>query len=62
MINNARVESDARSARGGELLHTDLLAEYGDDGEHHVSDGEGSGYEDDYEGLRRQSHSKGEGG
>lgn len=45
MINNARVESDARTARGGEML---LLAEYGEDGEQRVvgSDGEGSGYED----------------
>lgn len=53
MINNARVESDARSARGGELLQSEVYSEssekrrspFGD------SDGDGSIYEEEFEGL-----------
>lgn len=53
MINNARVESDARSARGGEVLHAE---EFGEGREKRRSplgdsDGDGSVYEEDYEGL-----------
>lgn len=57
MINNARAESDARSARGGEgPLPGQGTSDFGEDvgkriGRLGDSDGEGSGYEDDYEGL-----------
>lgn len=61
MINNARVESDARSARGGEILRTDLLGEYGEENQERLSDGEleGSGYEEDYEGNARRAKADG---
>ena len=56
MINNARAESDARSARSGEGLHGENASEYGDEKRISVplgdSDGEGSVYEDEYDGLR----------
>jgi len=57
MINNARVESDAKSARGGE---GDIRGEGKSDYDERSkmssvtlgeSDGEGSGYEDEFEGL-----------
>jgi hypothetical protein len=56
MINNARAESDARSARSGEGLHGENARDYGDEKRISVplgdSDGEGSVYEDEYDGLR----------
>ena len=49
MINNARAESDARSARSGDLLHGEATSDYGDEKRSSVplvdSDGEAS-YED----------------
>ena len=59
MINNARAESDARTARGGEgTLRGESTSDYGDEREKRSSvplgdsEGEGSGYEDEFEGLR----------
>jgi hypothetical protein len=31
MINNARVESDARTARSGDIVHRDAMSDYGDE-------------------------------
>jgi hypothetical protein len=59
MISNARAESDARSARSREgTTHGESTSDYGDEREKRSSvplgesDGEGSGYEDGFEGLR----------
>jgi len=66
MINNARAESDARSARSSEGgLRGEIASEYGEDGHKRRttslgdSDGEGSVYDDEFEGLReiRSLHS-----
>jgi hypothetical protein len=55
MINNARAESDARSARSGEGLHGENASDYGDEKRSSFSlgdsDGEGSIYEEEYVGL-----------
>ncbi|TVY17626.1 Homeobox protein homothorax [Lachnellula arida] len=56
MINNARAESDARSARGsdGNLL-AEITVDYGDDkrsGPLGESEEEGESYDDEYDGLR----------
>jgi len=72
MINNARVEEDARSARGGERKAAEgpsdgwgyrredktggLPSLGGSEG-----DGEGSGYEDEYDGLRYRARAPGHG-
>jgi hypothetical protein len=66
MINNARAESDARSARGGEaVVQTEGTRGYGDGrierssvplGE---SDDGGSGYEEEYPDLRAQREAPG---
>lgn len=48
MINSARAETDARSARGAEgALQGESTSDFGDDREKN-SDGEGCGYDDDY--------------
>jgi hypothetical protein len=54
MINNARVESDARSARSGDILHGESTSDYGDEREKRSSvplgDSEGeASYDDDYD-------------
>ncbi len=54
MINNARAESDARSARSGDLLHGESKSDYGDEREKRSSvplgDSEGeASYDDDYD-------------
>jgi hypothetical protein len=61
MINNARAESDARSARSAEsALQGESVSDYGDEREKRSSvplgdsDGEGSGYDDEFDGLRSQ--------
>jgi hypothetical protein len=61
MINNARVESDARSSRGGEASHTEGAGDYGEDKEKRNSplgdsDGDGSIYDEEYEGLGTTRH------
>ena len=53
MINNAKAESDVRSARGGgdgSDCGSDVKRSSVPSGE---SEGEGSGYEDDFDGIRR---------
>jgi hypothetical protein len=63
MINNARVESDARSARGGEIIG-DFTGGERKKGNSSLgdSDGEGSLYEDEFDGFAGrpavQAHSK----
>jgi len=55
MISNARAESDARSARGVDgPMHGDVTSDYGDEREKRrsESDGDGSGYEDEYPNVR----------
>jgi hypothetical protein len=61
MINNARAESDARSARSAEsALQGESVSDYGDEREKRSSvplgdsDGEASGYDDEFDGLRSQ--------
>ena len=64
MINNARAESDARSARAGDgILHGESASDYGDEREKRSSvplgDSEGeASYDDDYHlRSRRAMHS-----
>jgi len=61
MINNARAESDARSARSTDMLHGEATSDYGDEKRSSVplvdSEGEGS-YDDEYE-MRRPIQSIG---
>ncbi|TVY48889.1 Homeobox protein homothorax [Lachnellula occidentalis] len=55
MINNARAESDARSARGSDGNLLTEIADYGDDkpsGPLGESEEDGEGYDDEYDGLR----------
>ncbi|CZR61271.1 uncharacterized protein PAC_11167 [Phialocephala subalpina] len=53
MINSARAETDARSARGAEgTVPGESTSDFGDDREKN-SDGEGSGYEDDFLARRK---------
>jgi hypothetical protein len=56
MINNARAESDARSARSGEGQHGESASDYGDEKRSSVplgdSDREGSVYEEEYDASR----------
>jgi hypothetical protein len=54
MINNARAESDARSARSGDVVQGESTSDYGDDGEKRSSvplgDSEGeASYDDEYD-------------
>ena len=55
MINSARAESDARSARSGEGLHSENASDYGDEKRRGLSlvdsDGEEIVYEDVHVGL-----------
>ncbi|PMD18246.1 hypothetical protein NA56DRAFT_661521 [Hyaloscypha hepaticicola] len=59
MINNARAESDARTARSGDVLHGDTTSDYGDEREKRSSvpladSEEEANYDDDYDiGSRR---------
>jgi len=55
MINNARAESDARSARGVDgPMHGEVTSDYEDEREKRrsESDGDESGYEDEYPYVR----------
>jgi hypothetical protein len=59
MINNARAESDARSARSAEgALQGESVSDYGDEAEKRSSvplgdsEGETSGYDDEFDGPR----------
>jgi hypothetical protein len=59
MINNARAESGARLARTGEgALHGESVSDFGEEREKRSSlplgesEGEASGYDDDFDGLR----------
>ena len=57
MINNARAESDARSARGSSdrNLLAEIAVDYGDDkrcGALGESEEDGEDYDDEYDGLR----------
>ncbi len=52
MINNARAESDARSARSGEGGAAAKSSDYGEDSDRRSlrdSDGEGSVYDEDFD-------------
>jgi hypothetical protein len=54
MINNARVESDARTARSGDVVHGDTTSDYGDEREKGSSvplgdSEEEANYDDDYD-------------
>lgn len=54
MINNARAESDARTARSGDALHGDTTSDYGDEREKRSSvpladSEEEANYDDDYD-------------
>ena len=65
MINNARAESDARSARIGDVLHGESMSDYGDEREKRSSvplgDSEGeASYDDEYDlRTRRATQSMG---
>jgi hypothetical protein len=59
MINSARAESDARSARSAErVLQGESMSDYGEEREKRSSmplgdsEGEASGYDDEFDGLR----------
>jgi hypothetical protein len=62
MINNARVESDARSARGGEVVNEYMGDRKKRNSPVGDSDGEGSLYDEEFEGFGGrpavQGHSK----
>lgn len=54
MINNARAESDARTARSGDVLHGDTTSDYGDERDKRSSvpladSEEEANYDDDYD-------------